>query len=139
MIIRLVPYLNFNGNAEEAMYFYKSVFDIQKMELMRYKEMDEKLAEAPWGDKVLHGALTHDRFELFFSDMQESDSLLPTGKISLTLDFDSEEETRRIYDLLNEGGKVDMSLDYTFWDALFGSLTDRYGIHWDLNCQIPKA
>ena len=114
MIIRLVPYLNFNGNAEEAMYFYKSVFDVQKMELMRYKEMDQKLAETPWGDKVLHGALTHDRFELFFSDMQESDFLLPTGKISLTLDFDSEVETRRIYDLLNEGGKVDMSLEYTF-------------------------
>ena len=139
MIIRLVPYLYLNGNAEEAMNFYKSVFDIQKMELMRYKEMDQKLAETTWGDKVLHGALTHDRFELFFSDMQESDSPLPTGKISLTLDFDSEEETRKIYNLLNEGGKVDMSLDYTFWDALYGSLTDKYGIHWDFNCQIAKA
>jgi len=135
MIIKMVPYIYLNGNAEEAMHFYKELFKIGKMEIMRYKETNPKLADTAWGDKVIHGVLTHEKFELFFSDMQENTAALPTGKISLTLEFDNEEEIRRVYDALKKGGKIDMSLDYTFWDALYGSLSDKYGVHWDLNCQ----
>ena len=135
MIIRMVPYIYLNGNAEEAMHFYKELFKMGKMDIMRYKEMNPKLADTIWGDKVIHGALTHEKFTLFFSDMQENSAALPTGKVSLTLEFDSEEEIRRVYDALAKDGKIDMSLDYTFWDALYGSLSDKYGVHWDLNCQ----
>lgn len=135
MIIRMVPYIYLNGNAEEAMNFYKELFKVGKMEIMRYKETNPNLADTPWGDKVIHGSLKHDVFELFFSDMQENSVALPAGNISLTLDFDNEEEIRRVYEALAKGGKIDMSLDYTFWDALYGSLSDKYGVHWDLNCQ----
>jgi len=135
MIIRMVPYIYLNGNAEEAMHFYKELFKIDKMNIMRYKETNPNLADTTWGDKVLHGNLTHDNFELYFSDMQENSAALPTGQVSLTLEFDSEEEIRRVYVALAKDGKIDMSLDYTFWDALYGSLSDKYGVHWDLNCQ----
>lgn len=139
MIIRLVPYIYLDGDAEEAMSFYQEVLELRNPQIMRYKDASPEHVGNPWGEKILHGSLEHDKFELFFSDSQEGSVTPEGGRLSITLDFDSEEEIKKVYDSLKEGGVVKMELQPTFWDALYGAVVDKYGIHWDLNCQIPKG
>lgn len=139
MIIRLVPYIYLDGVAEEAMSFYKEILELRNPQIMRFKESLPNLAGTPFGEKIMHGSLEHDKFELFFSDTQEGTTTPVGSRLSLTLDFDSEEEIRRVYDSLKDGGEVKMELQATFWDALYAAVVDKYGIHWDLNCQIPKG
>jgi PhnB protein len=58
----------------------------------------------------------------------------PGNNISLDIDLNDLNEQARIFEALAKGGKVDMPLQDTFWGAKYGMLTDRYGIHWMLNC-----
>lgn len=139
MITKIVPYLYFEGNAEEAMAFYSEIFECDDSDIMRYKEMKsnaetrEELAE-----KIIHGSLKHKNFELYFSDTFEEAKLTKGAQMSLTIEFDSEEEIRRVFDALKEGGKVTMELQETFWEAIYGSVTDKYGMNWELNHQIVR-
>lgn len=133
MVTKLVPYISLEGNAEEAMDFYCGIFDRGKREIMRYGQVEDYPASAEWALKVMHGYLAFHGFELYFSDMPEGQEV-PAGKrISLTLVFDSEEELTRVYNALKEDGEVNMELQKTFWNAIYASVIDKYGIGWELN------
>lgn len=133
MITKLIPYINMEGNAEEAMDFYCKIFECAKRDIMRYSEVEDYLASAEWGLKVMHGYLEFKNFELYFSDMPEGEEVTPGRRVSLTLVFDSEEEVGRVYEALKEDGEVHMELQKTFWNAVYASVTDRFGIGWELN------
>lgn len=132
----LNPYLNFNGNTEEAFNFYKSVFGGEFLTLQRFKDTPEgdKVAEAD-RDKIMHVALPIGGNILMATDSLESmgQHLQAGNNISLSLDAASEEEADRLFQALSAGGKVDMALAKTFWGAYFGMLTDRFGIQWMVN------
>ena len=133
MITKLIPYINLEGNAEEAMEFYCNIFECSKKEIMRYSEVEDYPASAEWGLKVMHGYLAFQNFELYFSDMPEGEEVTPGRRVSLTLVLDSEEEVSRVYEALQEDGEVHMELQKTFWDAIYASVTDKFGIGWELN------
>lgn len=58
------------------------------------------------------------------------------GRISLALGTTDQNEAKRIFESLGKDGKIEMPLEKTFWGALFGMLTDKYGIDWMVNCQL---
>jgi PhnB protein len=60
--------------------------------------------------------------------------LVPGNNVSLNLEPDTRAETQRLFAALSEGGKVDMPLMDMFWGSYFGSVTDKFGIHWMFNC-----
>jgi PhnB protein len=60
------------------------------------------------------------------------------NNVHINLEPDTKEETNRLFAALSKGGKVTMELQETFWGAYFGSFTDRYGIHWMVNCALKK-
>ena len=126
-------YLTFNGNCREAMSFYK---DCLGGELAL-----QTIGESPLADKmppsmkesILHAALTKDGLILMASDMVAEKGLLKGNSVSLMLNCSSEEEIRSSYASLANGGVADHPLEDSFWGALFGDLTDRYGNHWLLH------
>jgi PhnB protein len=67
------------------------------------------------------------------SDMVPESGLVKGNSVSLFINCDSEEETKKLYKKLSKGGKADHPLEDTFWGALFGDLTDKFGNHWLLN------
>ena len=101
----------------------------------------QTIGESPLADRmpelmqncILHSTLTNDALVLLGSDMVPSSGLIKGNALSLSLDCSSEDEIRECYFRLASGGSSDYPLEETFWGALFGGLTDRFGNHWLLN------
>ena len=130
----LNPYLNFNGNAEEAFNFYKSVFGGEFLSLQRFKDTPEAgKASKEEQNKIMHVALRIGKGNvLMASDVLESMGfkLVNGTNFSLTVSVDSEEEATNLFNKLSSGGQVNMPLQKTFWGAFFGMLKDKFGINW---------
>lgn len=126
-------YLTFNGNCREAMTFYHyclgGELTFQTVgESPLSKKMPKKMK-----DFILHATLTRETLLLQGSDMVPQPGLIKGNAVSLSLDCSSEEEIKMVYTKLSAEGKADHPLEDTFWGALFGDLTDKYGNHWILN------
>jgi PhnB protein len=129
----LNPYLSFTGNCEEALHFYQQIFGGEVVELHRYTEMPD-VPEA-YKNKILHAHLVADGVAFMMSDnMPEYGEVKKGNDVTLMLGFESEAEQTKVFEALLEGGKVVMPLEDTFWNARFGSLVDKYGFNWSLNC-----
>ncbi|KQR70306.1 VOC family protein [Pedobacter sp. Leaf176] len=133
-------YLNFNGNTEEAFNFYKSVFGGQFLAVQRFKDMPGcEGMKTDDQEKLMHIALPIGGNILMGTDITEPmpPATFGTG-ISISVDASSEDEAYTIFKNLSEGGKVTMSMEKTFWNALFGMLTDKFGIQWMVNYDYDK-
>ena len=101
----------------------------------------QTIGESPLADKmppqmkesILHGTLTKDGLVLMASDMVGEKGLAKGNSVSLMLNCSSEEEIKTYYAKLVTGGNADHPLEVSFWGALFGDLTDKYGNHWLLH------
>ncbi len=133
MATRINSYLTFSGNCREAMTFYK--------ECLGGELVFQTIGESPMADKmpakmkysILHSTLTKGGLVLLGSDMVSQTGLVKGNAVSLSLNCSSEEEIKTCYEKLSFGGKKDHTLEDTFWGAIFGDLTDKYGNHWLLN------
>ena len=126
-------YLTFNGNCREAMTFYKKCLG-GKLTL-------QTIGESPLADKmpaemkkcILHSTLTKDSLVIMATDMVAEKGLLKGNSVSLLLNCSSEKEIRTYYKNLSAGGDATHPLHESFWGALFGDLTDKYGNNWLLH------
>jgi PhnB protein len=136
----LNTYLNFNGNTEEAFNFYKSVFGGEFAVVQRYKDSPGcEGMQVGDQEKLMHIALPIGGNVLMGTDITGPmpASTFGTG-ISLSVDAESEEEAKRLFDGLSAGGTVTMALEKMFWGALFGMATDKFGIQWMVNHDYNK-
>ena len=123
------PYLNFDGKAEEAMNFYKSVFggELTVSTFGDYQASQDPAEQ----DKVMHSMLTTGTgMVLMASDTPNSMELTVGDNISVSVSGDDEALMRGWWETLTAGGSVTMPLDEAPWGGLFGMGTDRFGIHW---------
>jgi PhnB protein len=81
-------------------------------------------------DYIVHATLQRGSLQLMASDMVGRSGLTVGNSVSLLLACESEEEIRATYDKLATGGNRDHEIEHSFWGALFGDLTDKYGNHW---------
>lgn len=131
--MKVNPYLNFNGNAEEAFRFYQTVFG---GELVLYK-MDTvpdaaQLTEAE-RNMAMHVSIPIGNGQhLMASDCLESQGQVVTygNNNYIALSPDSREEADRIFNALSAGGRVEMPMDDMFWGDYFGSFVDKFGVSW---------
>ena len=131
-------YLTFSGNCREAMNFYK---DCLGGELTLQTIGESPLADkmpAQMKDCILHATLTKDNLILMGSDMVGEKGLIKGNAVSLAINCSSEDEIQNFYEKLSAGGNKDHPLEQSFWGAIFGDLTDKYGNHWLLNCEKNK-
>ena len=131
------PYLNFNGNTEEAFNFYRSVFGGEFLALMRFKDTPG-CGEIPESDKerIMHVALPIGNGNvLMATDALESmgQKLTFGNNFYISLAPESKAEAERLFNGLSEGGKIGMPLQDMFWGAYWGSLTDKFGVQWMVN------
>ncbi len=137
-------YLTFDGTCEEAFNFYKSVFGGEFSSTGKFRDMpadpDFPVSESDM-DKIMHISLPISKETMLMG----SDSTEAFGKatvegdnFSISINTNSVEEATRIYNELSEGGKIKMPLSKTFWEAYFGLFTDKFGIHWMVNCELKE-
>lgn len=140
---RVSTYLNFARNTEDAFNFYKSVFggEFGGQGIMRLGAAPSQpgMPEMAEADKnlIMHIELAiTGGHVLMGTDAPESMGFhLNFGNnMHISLEPDSREETKRLFNALSAGGKVTMELQDMFWGAYFGSCTDKFGIQWMFNC-----
>lgn len=134
----IITYLTFAGNCREAMEFYRGCLG-GSLEF-------QTIGESPLAgsmpqemrDCILHSTLTRGALKIMGSDMVGERGLIRGNSVSLMLDCTGEEEVRTFFERLANGGTVTHELEATFWGALFGDLTDRYGNQWLLHFDKAK-
>jgi PhnB protein len=128
------PHINFNGNAEEAFNFYRSVFGGEFARIIRFRDMsgagmpmDEKDA-----DKIMHIALPIGKNVLMGNDVPESmgrvNEMENRSKISVSAE--SREEADKVFNGLSDGAEVEYPIGDSPWGSYFGMFRDKYGIEW---------
>ena len=139
--MRICPYISFNGNCAEAVAFYERVFGV-KAEIMRYKDAPPENGYNPpegTGDLVMHAQFSlEDSVTIMLCDYPPNETVKIGENICIMAEFDSVTVARTVFDALKEGGEVGMELQETFWSKCFGSLTDKFGIGWNISIGCPK-
>ena len=135
-------YLNFPRNTEEVFKFYKSVFggDFVDKKINQFRDIPAQKGMPPLAEAdknlVMHVALPILGGHLLMgTDAPESMGFKVNkgNNVYISLHPDSKTEADRLYDRLSEGGVKEMPMQVMFWGDYYGSLTDKFGIHWMVN------
>ena len=127
----LNPYLNFRGNAKEAMKFYQFALG---GELTVQTFGDAKMAQTTAEkDLILHATLKSGPMIIMASDTHPSMKLKVGNNVHMSISGHDSASLTKAFNELAKGGKVDMPLAKQFWGDTFGQLTDRFGVHWMIN------
>lgn len=128
------PYINFNGNAEEAFEFYQSIFG-GELNSVRFKDMENKmgLTDEDKLNKIANIALPIGNDTLLMGDDGPAVFGQPFPKnsnFSVCIETESVEEAEQLFKALSEAGKIDMPLQQTEWAKKFGMCTDKFDVKW---------
>ena len=137
--LKIHPYLNFNGNAEEAMRFYERAVGGELTEVHRFGTMPAQPGfelPAEMTNRVMHVGLRLPGGQMIMA----SDTMEGMGpphvvgtNCSISVHPSSREEADRIFEALGKGGEIVMPMEDQFWGDYYGMLTDRFGVQWMLN------
>jgi PhnB protein len=136
------PYINFNGNAEEAFTFYKSVFGGEFREIVRFKDIASAEFPVPEHEahKIMRIVLPIGNNVLIANDVPEVMGRISESenrsKIAVTAE--SKEEADRIFSGLSVGGTVEMPMGESPWGTYFAMFRDKYGIEWTVECASKR-
>jgi PhnB protein len=133
----IVPYLNFNGNAAQALAFYANALGGKVMFRQTFGESPMESA-AEMKDKIMHGSMEAGALTIMVSDCPPEYTATNGTNVSLSMNFTDSALMDKTFAALSEGGTVTMELQDTFWGARFGMMTDQFGINWMFNHDKPK-
>lgn len=144
---RVSTYLNFIRSTEEAFNFYKSIFggEFGGNGIARFRDIPPQEGMPGISEKekdlVMHIELPIlGGHVLMGTDAPESMGFRINfgNNVYINLEPDTREETKKLFDALSAGGKVEMALEDMFWGAYYGSCKDKYGVNWMFNCTEKK-
>lgn len=137
--MKAIPYISFNGNCEEAVNFYQSIFG-GTVSFMRYKDMppgDGLIPDEKSLEKIMHASIAFDdESYIYFSDAWEEFAVQVGNNVTTHLVLKSEQEVYDFVDKLSVSGEVTMPAAKTFWGSVYGSVVDQYGVCWGLEYEI---
>lgn len=128
-MMRINPYLNFDGNCREAFTYYHQVLGGELEAMIDHSDMPMEGIGPEWKDRILHARLSIDGQILMGSDTPP-DSYSPPKSMYVSVQVDSIPDADRIFAGLADGGTVQMPLEEQPWAHRFGMVVDRFGIPW---------
>mgnify|MGYP002635168668 CR=1 FL=1 len=138
------PYLTFDGNCREAFELYKEAFGGDFDFIGEFGDMpanDEFAIGEGDKKKIMHVSL-HISKETTLLGSDRLDGFGPPfvqgNNSSVSINCTEESEAYRLFEVLSKGGNINMPLQKTFWAALYGMFTDRFGVHWMINHEYPE-
>ena len=126
-------WINFNGNAEEAFTFYKSVFGGEFAKIIRFKDIPEFTVADNEANKIMHISLPIGKHNVLIANdvpgfMGRVDENENRSKIAVSAE--SREEADHIFNGLSAGGAVEGPIGDSPWGTYAGMFRDKYGIEW---------
>lgn len=145
--MKLNPYLNFDGQCEEAFNFYKKVFQTEFVEnnIMKFGDLPPSEDMPPLPDEFKNRVM-HVAIKVGDETLMGSDTMPGMGKpfskginSYISVHPDSREEADRIFNELSEGGEEEMPMQDQFWGDYYGSFIDKFGTPWMVNYHEQTA
>ena len=130
--MKINPYLHFKGNCAEAIAFYENAFGIKAQDVTKFSDIPSSegyIPESGTENYITHACLNFGEHAIFMSDWTDAEA---GTNISISVAFNTVDEAKVAFDKLAVGGKVETPLDKTFWSQAWGSLTDKFGIVWQI-------
>lgn len=128
------PHINFNGNAEEAFNFYRSVFGGEFATIVRFKDLSsaDHPVDEDEADKIMHIALPINGNVLMGNDVPKFMGRVNENenRSKISVGTESREEADRLFNGLSAGGTVEFPIGDSPWGSYFGMFRDKYGIEW---------
>lgn len=139
----IYPFIHFNGNAEDAFTFYKSVFGGEFTSIMRYKDLSSAEHPIPENDanRLMHVALAIGKNSMLMgSDVMEMMGRVTENdnRNSISITAESREEADKLFKGLSADGHIEMPMSDGPFGAYFGMLTDKFGVQWMVNYTRDK-
>ncbi len=135
--MKLIPYIHYPGNAEEALNFYVSALNESIQQLGRYGDSPID-SDEDWQQKVMHARLVFDDNMIMISDSFKGQPVSTEGNVQLNVAMEDEDKLEMVFNKMAEGGTITMGLQDTFRGARFGMLKDKFGISWMFNYELKK-
>jgi PhnB protein len=133
--VRLIPYLHFNGQCEQAFGFSEKCLGAKIVVLMTYGTSPMATQAPPgWQEKMVHATLALGDQMLQGADAFPEHYQKPQG-FAISLNIQAAADADRIFSALAANGTVQLALQETFWALRFGMLVDQFGTPWMINCQ----
>jgi PhnB protein len=136
MIKAMYPYLVMNGNGQEAVSFYKKALNAEVISVQTFGDMPDN-PEFPSPpevkNRVLNAHLKVGNVDLMLSDTFPGQPYQIGSQVTIALIVDELEQTKEIFAKLQDGGQVDMPLQETFWSPLYGQVSDKFGVMWQVS------
>ena len=132
-IRQLNPYLNFGGNAAQAIAFYEKALGAKAETVQKFGDVPSMPAAAENKDRVMHALLKVGAGTIMISDGPPGMPIPSDSNVHVTLDFDDAKEMEQRFDALGAGGTITMPMQDTFWGARFGMLKDKFNVSWMFN------
>lgn len=129
-------YLYFNGNCREALEFYEQVFGTKQYQTMTYGETPPNpdfILPEEVKHLIMHARLNINGSVVMFSDTFPGSPFIVGNNVTLSLISTNEDILKTYYNKLKEGGIIGQELTETFWSKAYGSLTDKFGIEWQVS------
>ncbi|HEX3986034.1 MAG TPA: VOC family protein [Acidobacteriaceae bacterium] len=134
--MRIQPYLNFNGQCEEAFHTYERVLGGKIVGMFTFGTSPMAAKYPEWANKVMHVGLAVGDEMILGSDVPPEYFEQPQG-LNVCLDLPDVETAERVFAGLSEGGEVKMPLQETFWAKRYAHFVDRFGTPWMINVSKP--
>jgi len=132
----MITYLTFNGNARQAMEFYKECLG-GELFMMPFSEAPGDFPKEA-KDRIMHATLRNGAVALMASDAMPGMPFQQGTNFSISVVPESVEEEEKLFTAVAKNGKITMPLQDTFWGAHFGMVTDQFGIQWMFNLEKGK-
>ena len=135
------PYLFFGGNCRDAFTRYKEIFG-GELTLLRMGDTPvpegEQAPPPEMADMIIHAALKVGDDLLMASDDPMSESFGPVQGMMVSYDAADDDDAKRVFEALADGGNVTQALQPTFFSSAFGMCVDRFGTPWMIVAPDPN-
>jgi len=137
--MQVLPYFVFEGNAKEAIKLYEAALDGKTKYMMLYSENEDMMKRYPnCKDCVLHAEIEIGDGFIYLADLEPGTKRIVGNHVDVHINFNFIEQLEHAFNSLKAEGTVRHPLSDTFWGARYGSVVDKFGNSWSLNCQLPS-
>jgi PhnB protein len=141
MILGIHPYLVLNGNGKEAVKFYEDAIDAKVVSLQTFGDLPDN-PEYPTPpeakDRVLNAHLKIGNSDLMLSDTFPGQPYPIGSQVTIAIMINNVDKTKEVFEKLQDGGKVLMPLQETFWSPAYGQVTDKFNMTWQVSTEVKN-
>ena len=138
MITGIIPYIVTNGNGQEAVKFYQHALGAEVISLQTFGEMPQNPKKAlpeEAKNRVLNAQLKIGNARIMLSDTFPGNSYQLGSQVTIAILVSDVKEANEIFEKLQDGGRVTMTFQETFWSPGYGQLTDKFGVEWQVSTE----